>query len=79
MEPGNGFARIERAETVNDLTVLNAIIEVSEDLKVARGNLGIEMGEASRITSVRVCRVLPAFRQGTERRIRFAPSAWCLG
>jgi pyruvate kinase len=39
-------AKIERAETVNDLSVLDAIIEASEGVMVARGDLGVEIGDA---------------------------------
>ncbi|RXU04773.1 pyruvate kinase, partial [Pseudomonas syringae] len=39
-------AKIERAETVNDVRVLDAIIEASEAVMVARGDLGVEIGDA---------------------------------
>ncbi|MFI8607903.1 pyruvate kinase [Pseudomonas sp. NPDC077649] len=40
------IAKIERAETVNDLQVLEAIIEASDGVMVARGDLGVEIGDA---------------------------------
>ncbi|MDZ5111274.1 pyruvate kinase [Pseudomonas putida] len=39
-------AKIERAETVADRTVLDGIIEASEGVMVARGDLGVEIGDA---------------------------------
>jgi pyruvate kinase len=39
-------AKIERAETVNDVSILDAIIEASEAVMVARGDLGVEIGDA---------------------------------
>lgn len=40
------IAKIERAETVADRQVLDAIIEASEGVMVARGDLGMEIGDA---------------------------------
>lgn len=40
------IAKIERAETVNDVSILNAIIETSDGVMVARGDLGVEIGDA---------------------------------
>lgn len=40
------IAKIERAETVADRQVLDAIIEASEGVMVARGDLGVEIGDA---------------------------------
>ncbi|WP_223508889.1 MULTISPECIES: pyruvate kinase [unclassified Pseudomonas] len=40
------IAKIERAETVYDLKILDAIIEASEGVMVARGDLGVEIGDA---------------------------------
>jgi pyruvate kinase len=40
------IAKIERAETVNDLQILDAIILASEGVMVARGDLGVEIGDA---------------------------------
>ncbi|MGE8049788.1 pyruvate kinase [Pseudomonas monteilii] len=40
------IAKIERAETVADRKVLDAIIEASEGVMVARGDLGVEIGDA---------------------------------
>jgi len=39
-------AKIERAETVADVAVLDGIIEASEAVMVARGDLGVEIGDA---------------------------------
>ncbi|MFK3818328.1 pyruvate kinase [Pseudomonas sp. NPDC089407] len=40
------IAKIERAETVADHAVLDGIIEASEGVMVARGDLGVEIGDA---------------------------------
>lgn len=40
------IAKIERAETVSDVRILEAIIEASEGVMVARGDLGVEIGDA---------------------------------
>lgn len=40
------IAKIERAETVADPAVLDGIIEASEGVMVARGDLGVEIGDA---------------------------------
>jgi pyruvate kinase len=40
------IAKIERAETVADVKVLDAIIEASDAVMVARGDLGVEIGDA---------------------------------
>lgn len=40
------IAKIERAETVVDRAVLDGIIEASEGVMVARGDLGVEIGDA---------------------------------
>ncbi|MNM94044.1 Pyruvate kinase II [compost metagenome] len=40
------IAKIERAETVADVSILDAIIEASDVVMVARGDLGVEIGDA---------------------------------
>ena len=42
----NLIAKIERAETVEDTAVLDAIIQASDGVMVARGDLGVEIGDA---------------------------------
>ncbi len=42
-------AKIERAETVNDHTILDEIILASDAVMVARGDLGVEIGDAQLI------------------------------
>ncbi|NVJ66459.1 MAG: pyruvate kinase [Gammaproteobacteria bacterium] len=42
-------AKIERAETVNDHEILDAIILASDAVMVARGDLGVEIGDAALI------------------------------
>ena len=39
-------AKVERAEVVNDLAVLDEVINASEAVMVARGDLGVEIGDA---------------------------------
>jgi pyruvate kinase len=48
MEPGI-IAKIERAEVVADETILNGIIRASLGVMVARGDLGVEVGDAQLI------------------------------
>ncbi|MBB3105445.1 pyruvate kinase [Azomonas macrocytogenes] len=40
------IAKIERAEAVADTAILDSIIEASEGVMVARGDLGVEIGDA---------------------------------
>lgn len=42
-------AKVERAEAVNDLSVLDGIILASDAVMVARGDLGVEIGDAELI------------------------------
>lgn len=42
-------AKIERAETVNDESILDSIIVASDAVMVARGDLGVEIGDAQLI------------------------------
>ncbi|PCI65177.1 MAG: pyruvate kinase [Gammaproteobacteria bacterium] len=42
-------AKIERAETVNDPEILDSIIKASSAVMVARGDLGVEIGDAELI------------------------------
>ena len=42
----NLIAKIERAETVEDTAVLDAIIQASDGVMVASGDLGVEIGDA---------------------------------
>ena len=43
------IAKIERAEVVADTELLNAIIDASDGVMVARGDLGVEVGDAQLI------------------------------
>lgn len=43
-------AKIERAEIIQDDTVLNRLIEVSDVVMVARGDLGVEIGDAELVS-----------------------------
>lgn len=43
------IAKIERAETVRDTDILDQIIHVSDGVMVARGDLGVEIGDAELI------------------------------
>ena len=43
------IAKIERAEVVADTALLNAIIDASDGVMVARGDLGVEVGDAQLI------------------------------
>lgn len=43
------IAKIERAETVQDLQLLDQIIKASDGVMVARGDLGVEIGDAELI------------------------------
>ncbi|MNF46463.1 Pyruvate kinase II [compost metagenome] len=45
------IAKIERAETVADMAVLEEIIEVSDGVMVARGDLGVEIGDAELVAA----------------------------
>ena len=43
------IAKIERAEVVADTALLNSIIDASDGVMVARGDLGVEVGDAQLI------------------------------